>query len=204
MYLLILQMYLRWKLCRCAGSNMIHHKMHSSQPTLPRSNRQYVPPLMLAKGRGKKLKELHSSRTQVAPKSYISIGSNLGEKSPVRVDVGVLKFKKVGINPNGLDDDDRNGDDDFYSSPEDEDMKIDESSENHNGLDDEDVNDNILENAYRNSSDNDHEDDDDDDDVDKNVHDNECEDVDHENRTENSFEKHATSLSQQVTNGNSL
>ncbi|KMS99559.1 hypothetical protein BVRB_1g022860 [Beta vulgaris subsp. vulgaris] len=31
---------------------MAHRKMHLGQPTLPRSNRQYVPPLMLAKGRG--------------------------------------------------------------------------------------------------------------------------------------------------------
>ncbi|KAL2906005.1 Autophagy-related protein 11, partial [Bienertia sinuspersici] len=45
--------------------NRVRPNMHTSQPTLPRSNRQYVPPLMLARGRGKKLSELHTSKTKV-------------------------------------------------------------------------------------------------------------------------------------------
>ncbi|KAL2901661.1 Autonomous transposable element EN-1 mosaic protein, partial [Bienertia sinuspersici] len=55
--------------------------MHTSQPTLPRSNRQYVPPLMLAMGRGKKLRELHTSTTKVSAKSNIGTESYLGVKS---------------------------------------------------------------------------------------------------------------------------
>ncbi|KAL2935152.1 Olfactory receptor 4S1 [Bienertia sinuspersici] len=53
--------------------NRVRPNMHTSQPTLPRSNRQYVPPLMLARGRGKKLSELHTSKTKVSANLILAL-----------------------------------------------------------------------------------------------------------------------------------
>ncbi|KAL2933411.1 Proteasome subunit alpha 2 [Bienertia sinuspersici] len=50
---------------------MINPSTRANLPTLPRSNRQYVPPLMLAKGRGKRLAALHSSKNVIGAKSCI-------------------------------------------------------------------------------------------------------------------------------------
>ncbi|KAL2901477.1 Transcription elongation factor SPT5, partial [Bienertia sinuspersici] len=50
---------------------MVNPTTRANLPTLPRSNRQYVPPLMLAKGRGKRLDELHSSKNVIGAKSCV-------------------------------------------------------------------------------------------------------------------------------------
>ncbi|KAL2894097.1 Lebercilin-like protein [Bienertia sinuspersici] len=50
---------------------MVNPTTRANLPTLPRSNRQYVPPLMLAKGRGKRLAELHSSKNVIGAKSCV-------------------------------------------------------------------------------------------------------------------------------------
>ncbi|KAL2942277.1 Lebercilin-like protein [Bienertia sinuspersici] len=50
---------------------MVNPTTRANLPTLPRSNRQYVPPLMLAKGRSKRLAELHSSKNVIGAKSCV-------------------------------------------------------------------------------------------------------------------------------------
>ncbi|KAL2941962.1 RNA polymerase II subunit B1 CTD phosphatase Rpap2 [Bienertia sinuspersici] len=148
--------------------------MHTSQPTLPRSNRQYVPPLMLARGRGKKLSELHTSKTKVSAKSNIGTESYLGVKSTSLAkrshshlykkghssvlrnenrasfnplyDVGA-RYEDFGSPEESLREG-ANSDSSFHSSPEDEDMDFNEGIENPNGLNIEDVNEKILDNAY--------------------------------------------------------
>lgn len=77
-----------------ADSNLFHHSTCGTKPTLPKSNRQYVSPLMLAKGRGKRLNELHSSKIQTQSKSNIGSGSNLGLKPIIGADNSV--FKSIG------------------------------------------------------------------------------------------------------------
>ncbi|KAL2941383.1 Phosphoribosylformylglycinamidine synthase [Bienertia sinuspersici] len=162
--------------------------MHTSQPTLPRSNRQYVPPLMLARGRGKKLSELHTSKTKVSAKSNIGTESYLGVKSTSLAkrshshlykkghssvlrnenrasfnplyDVGA-RYEDFGSPEQSLREG-ANSDSSFHSSPEDEDMDFNEGIENPNGLNIEDVNENILDNAYDSDCEN----------VDENVDDN--------------------------------
>ncbi|KAL2894879.1 Peroxidase 24 [Bienertia sinuspersici] len=185
--------------------NRVRPNMHTSQPTLPRSNRQYVPPLMLARGRGKKLSELHTSKTKVSAKSNIGTESYLGVKSTSLAkrshshlykkghstvlrnenrasfnplyDVGA-RYEDFGSPEESL----REGSDSdssFHSSPEDEDMDFNEGIENPNGLNIEDVNENILYNAY----------------------DSDCENVD-DNSNGNPLEE--LGINQQVMNGNCL
>ncbi|KAL2929318.1 Lebercilin-like protein [Bienertia sinuspersici] len=50
---------------------MVNPTTRANLPTSLRSNRQYVPPLMLAKGRGKRLAELHSSKNVIGAKSCV-------------------------------------------------------------------------------------------------------------------------------------
>ncbi|KAL2896853.1 Maternal DNA replication licensing factor mcm6 [Bienertia sinuspersici] len=141
------------KLCSIADDhNRVRPNMHISQPTLPRSNRQYVLPLMLARGHGKKLSELHTSKTKVSAKSNIGTESYLGVKctslakrshshlykkghsSVLRnenrasfnplYDVGA-RYEDFGSPKESLREG-ANSDSSFHSSPEDEDMDFNE------------------------------------------------------------------------------
>ncbi|KAL2895049.1 Ribosomal RNA large subunit methyltransferase G, partial [Bienertia sinuspersici] len=153
---------------------VVRPNMHIRQPTLPRSNRHYVPPLMLARGCGKKLSELHTSKTKVSEKSNIGTESYLGVKSTSLAkrshshlykkghssvlrnenrasfnplyDVGA-RYEDFGSPEESLREG-ANSDSSFHSSPEDEDMDFNEGIENPNGLNIKDVNENILDNAY--------------------------------------------------------
>ncbi|KAL2928618.1 Peroxidase 24 [Bienertia sinuspersici] len=141
--------------------------MHTSQPTLPRSNRQYVPPLMLARGRGKKLSELHTSKTKVSAKSNIGTESYLGVKSTSLAKRSHSHLYKKG-HSSVLRNENRASFNPLYDvgaryedfgSPEE---SLREGIENPNGLNIEDVNENILDNAYDSDCEN----------VDENVDDN--------------------------------
>ncbi|KAL2903846.1 Biodegradative arginine decarboxylase, partial [Bienertia sinuspersici] len=167
------------KLCSVADDhNRVRPNMHTSQPTLPRSNRQYVPPLMVARGRGKKLSELHTSKTKVSEKSNIGTESYLGVKTTSLAkrshshlykkghssvlrnenrasfnplyDVGA-RYEDFGSPEESLREG-ANSDSSFHSSPEDEDMDFNEGIENPNGLNIEDVNEIYLKVSARNST----------------------------------------------------
>ncbi|KAL2922970.1 HEAT repeat-containing protein 1-like protein [Bienertia sinuspersici] len=135
------------KLCSVADDrNRVRPNTHTSQPTLPRSNRQYVSPLMLARGRGKKLSELHTSKTKVSAKSNIGTESYRGVKSTSLAKRSHSHLYKKGHSKSLREG--ANSDCSFHSSPEDEDRDFNEGIENPNGLNIEDVNENILDNAY--------------------------------------------------------
>ncbi|KAL2922040.1 Lebercilin-like protein [Bienertia sinuspersici] len=146
---------------------------------------QYVPPLMLAKGRGKRLAELHSSKNVIGAKSCIegtikfrkSIGDYASQSQtvPKKVCRSVIEDDDrasfdplITPPPRGAivedwdSSSDSYGDNNGIQSPlEDEHMSLDqgtenaddnlndvnEDNENPNGLDLEDINENILENV---------------------------------------------------------
>ncbi|KAL2931919.1 Poly [ADP-ribose] polymerase 12 [Bienertia sinuspersici] len=164
---------------------MVNPTTRANLPTLPRSNRQYVPPLMLAKGRGKRLAELHSSKNVIGAKSCVegttkfrkSIGDYASQSQtvPKKVCRSVIEdddrasFDPLFTPPprGAIVEDwdsssDSYGDNNGIQSPlEDEHMNLDqgtenaddnlndvnEDNENPNGLDLEDINENILENV---------------------------------------------------------
>ncbi|KAL2935404.1 UDP-N-acetylglucosamine--N-acetylmuramyl-(pentapeptide) pyrophosphoryl-undecaprenol N-acetylglucosamine transferase [Bienertia sinuspersici] len=145
------------KLCSAADDrNRVRPNMHTSQPTLPRSNRQYVSPLMLARGRGKKLSDLHTSKTKVSAKSNIGTESYLGVKSTSLAKRSHSHLYKKG-HSSVLRNENRASFNPLYDvgaryedfgSPEESLREGPNSIENPNGLNIEDVNENVLDNAY--------------------------------------------------------
>ncbi|KAL2930938.1 Proteasome subunit alpha 2 [Bienertia sinuspersici] len=145
-------------------SYMVNPTTRANLPTLPRSNRQYVPPLMLAKGRGttKFIKSIgdYASQSQTVPKK---VCRSVIEDDD-RASFGPLFTPPPGgaIVEDWDSSSDSYGDNNGIQSPlEDEHMNLDqgtenaddnlndvnEDNENPNGLDLEDINENILENV---------------------------------------------------------
>ncbi|KAL2894842.1 Lebercilin-like protein [Bienertia sinuspersici] len=167
------------------SSYMVNPTTRANLPTLPRSNRHYVPPLMLAKGRCKRLAELHSSKNVIGAKSCVegttkfrkSIGDYASQSQtvPKKVCRSVIEDEdrasfdtlftpppRGAIVEDWDSSSDSYGDNNWIQSPhEDEHMNLDqetknaadnlndvnEDNENPNGLDLEDINENILENV---------------------------------------------------------
>ncbi|KAL2933529.1 Adenylosuccinate synthetase [Bienertia sinuspersici] len=120
---------------------MVDPRTRANLPNFPRSNRQYVPPLMLAKGRGKRLAELHSSKNVIEAKSCVegttkfrkSIGDYPSQsKLYLRRIQSPLEDEHMNLDPGT-----ENADDNLND--------VNEDNEN-NGLDREGINENILEN----------------------------------------------------------
>ncbi|KAL2898563.1 Phosphatidylinositol/phosphatidylcholine transfer protein SFH13 [Bienertia sinuspersici] len=132
---------------------MVNPSTRANLPTLPRSNRQYVPPLMLAKGRDK-------SQSLTVPKKVCR--SVIEDDNRVSFDPLFTPPPRDAILKDWDSSSDSYGDNKGIQSPlEDEHMNLDqgtenadgnlndvnEDSENPNGLDLEDINENILENV---------------------------------------------------------